>query len=139
MIKIKKLFLSEEFIKFFVSGVAAFVIDFGLLWLLTHPLNFNLKLLDFIFVPNIISTSIAILCSYIFQKYFAFETKDTSVKHELGKFILVQLSNLILFNVVVFGFLLILNIPVLITKVITMGMQMIYSFVLYKFFVFKKK
>lgn len=135
---LKKLFLSKEFSNFLIGGITAFLLDFTLLTFQTYILNFKYELLGFIFIPNVISTTIALIYSFYFQKYISFKGNQAETRKQFPKFIFVSIFNLVLFGVIVFGILIDLHIPIPITKLITTGMQMCSSFLLYKFFVFKK-
>ncbi len=136
--KLKKLFLTKEFRNFLVGGITAFLVDFGLLTFQTYILNFKLELLGFVFIPNVISTTLALIYSFYFQKYISFKGNQEATKKQFPKFVFVSIFNLVLFGVIVFAIFLDLHIPIPITKLITTGMQMCSSFILYKFFVFKK-
>lgn len=138
MSKLKQFLLSKEFRNFFIGGITAFALDFSILYFLTNILNWRAELFDLIVIPNIISASISIIYNFFFQKHIVFKGSSSKVEKQFGKFVLVQLSNLILFSGILFGLLVNLFISLLLSKVITTAVQMFYSFLLYKFFVFKK-
>lgn len=135
--KFKSLLLSKEFQKFFISGILAFIVDFGLLNLQVYIFKFELTLFGLIFVPNLISTIAGITFNFLMQRHWTFNSreKDRAVK-EGGKFLLVQGINLVVFNGLLFGLLIQLSIVVPIAKIITNGLQMINSYILFKYFVF---
>jgi len=135
---LQKLFISKEFRNFLIGGLTAFLVDFGLLAFQTYILNFKLELFGFIYVPNVISTVIALVYSFYFQKYISFKGNQQKVKTQFPKFVFVSIFNLLLFGVIVFSILMDLHIVIPIIKIITTGFQMCTSFILYKFFVFKK-
>ncbi len=129
---------SREFIIFLIGGGSAFLIDFTLLKFQTHILHFNLDLFDFIFIPNVISTGTAILYSFFFQRLIAFKAQEGKVYNQFVKHISLHSANLVIFNTLLFGILWNLNISLTITKVLVTMVQMFWSFVAYKFFVFTK-
>lgn len=138
--KLKSLLLSKEFQKFFVVGILAFFIDFGLLNLQVYIFKFNLVLFGFVFVPNVISYIASITFGFFAQKLWTFGQKSKKeAAKEGGKFVIVSILNLVVYNAFFFGFLYNLGVFIPIAKIITTGTQMISSFVLYKYFVFGGK
>ncbi len=136
--KIKNIVLSKEFQKFFVVGGIAFLLDFGILTFEVYILNFQLTLFEVVFIPNVISATVAIVFGFFAQRQWAFKerNKDKAFK-EMSKYILVQLFNLVVFNSIIFGIILNFGVIVPISKILVVGMQTITSYVLYKYFVFK--
>lgn len=135
--KVTKIVKSPEFIKFVVVGGTAFLVDFLTLNFFTVLLNFKTYLFGVLFLPNLISTGIAIIYNYFLQKNWAFKSQQKSYS-EAVRFLAVQVFNLVIFNGIIFGIITQAGISVQITKIFVTGMQMIVSYVLYKFFVFKK-
>lgn len=137
--KMKKLLLSQEFQRFFIVGVTAFLLDFGLLNFMTYILDFRVVLFDLIYLPNIISTVTAVIYGFILQKRWTFkDTSSAQSKIQLTKYFSVHLLNLILYNSILFGILLNLGVLIPIAKIITNTLQMFSSYILFKKFVFKK-
>lgn len=137
--KIKKTLLSKEMIMFLFGGVSAFLLDFGLLSFQVYVLKFETEVLGLIFIPNIISTTIAIIYNFFIQKYLAFDSKENSrFKNELVIFAGVQIFNILFFGGLIFGAFLFFTRGLLLAKLLTTVFQMISSFFLYKFVVFKK-
>lgn len=137
---IKKLFdtvTSKQFVRFFVIGITAFIIDFSLLSLFI--LVFNIPAEEHLkqTVANVASSGIAIVINYFIQRNWAFESKNRNVGKEAGKFLGVHAFNIIVFQSLLFS---VVNyfLPAWLTKVIVTFIQLASSFVLYKFFVFKK-
>lgn len=136
---LKKAFIRRDLILFFIGGVSAFFLDFFILNFLIFGLGFNPFLLEFISVSNIISVTVALTFNFFFQKFFSFTAgKSNKMKRELWRFILVQIFTIIFFGGIVFGIFFNLGLGILLSKIITTLFQMISSFFLYKFFVFKK-
>ena len=136
-LKIKIIFLTKQFRNFIIGGASAFIIDFGILNLITYGLNYRAELLGFIFIPNVISTVIPIIYSFNFQRNISFKAKEKQSKNQFLRFISVHGFNLVIFNIIIFGIILNLNFPIPIAKIIVTFLQMFSSFLLYKFFVFK--
>ena len=134
---IKKLF-SKEIVFFLFGGISAFLIDFGLLTFQVYVLDFHPIIFGVISVPNVISSTIAIIYNFFIQKFFAFNSRGSGTKSELLRFIGVQIFTIIVFAGLLFGFFLNIGFEVPVAKFLSMIFQMVSSFLLYKFFVFKK-
>jgi putative flippase GtrA len=130
---------SREFVVFFVGGVTAFLLDFSILQFEILVLHYNATLFNFIFIPNLISTGIAIFYAFAFQKFIAFREKEGKVYEQFAKHVSLQGANLIVFNTILFGIFLSFGLSVTFSKIIVTGIQTFWSFFAYKFFVFKKK
>lgn len=136
---LKKAFIRRDLILFFVGGVTAFFLDLAILNFQVFVLEFNPFVFGIISIANIISVTIALTFNFFFQKFFSFTAgKSKRMKSELWRFILVQIFTIIFFGGIVFGIFFNLGLGIFISKVITTLFQMISSFFLYKFFVFKK-
>lgn len=151
--KIVEKFKSKEFLRFFISGSVAFLVDFIILNLLIVIFKNNNGSLSFfntqitdntyilslpIFIPNAISTIFGIITTYSLNKYWAFKSKTNNIVKEGGRFALVLLLNYLLNNVF-FGLIRENSaISEQIIKIIVTAMQMFWTFLLYKFFVFRK-
>lgn len=133
-----KVIKSKEFIRFFIIGISTFILDFTLLQIFLRvfgvPAEDHLKET----IVNIGSSIIAIIVNYILQRTWAFESKTKNIVKESGKFFLVQGLNLIIFQTLLFSLVNYFLTPG-ISKVFVTGVQIAFSFVMYKFFVFKPK
>ncbi len=136
--KIVTLLFTREIIMFFVGGISAFVLDLAILTFQTAILNFRAELFNIIFVPNIISTTIALVYSFYFQKFLTFKDNTKNQKKQLPLFFAVSIFNILMFGGLVFGFLIKLNLPIFFSKIISTTFQMCSSFLFYKFLVFKQ-
>lgn len=136
--KLRKKLFTKEIFYFLFGGITAFFIDFSLLAIQVYVLDFHPMLFGVISIPNIISSVTAIIYNFFIQKFFAFDSRGSGTKWELTRFILVQVFTVVVFAGVVFGSLLNMGLEVPIAKILTMILQMISSFFLYKFFVFRK-
>jgi len=146
-------FRTKEFLRFFVSGSTAFLVDFVILNLLILAFNFNNNVLYIlgikinitvkiigiaIFIPNVISTIFGIITTFSLNKYWTFKSKINTIFSETWRFGLVLIFNYILNNIL-FGLIrqnFYLSDQVI--KIVVTGMQMFWTFLLYKFVVFRK-
>lgn len=136
---LKKAFVRRDLILFFVGGVTAFFLDLAILNFQIFILDFNPFVFGIVSVANVISVTIALTFNFFFQKFLSFTAgKSKKMKRELWRFVLVQIFTIIFFGGIVFGIFFNLGLGILLSKIITTLFQMISSFFLYKFFVFKK-
>lgn len=129
---------STQFQKFFIIGISAFIVDFVLLSLVilifSIPPEEHLKQT----LANLFSSGVAIVFNYTIQRYWTFESKNTNVASEAGKFLGVHAFNLVVYQSILFTA---INyfFPAWLAKILVTGMQIVSSFLLYKFFVFNNK
>jgi putative flippase GtrA len=143
-VSIGKFYLNKQFLSFFVAGFTAFLADFSVLSLLIYIVKFNpeIKLIDTesikmsLFISNVVSVTVGILVGYAINRYWAFNSRSEKVTSQLSRYIAVCIMNLFINNAI-FGFLVPIGIPAVIAKVIATGLQMIWTYVLYKVLVFK--
>jgi putative flippase GtrA len=136
----------QQFIRFFISGGLAFIVDFGILMILLYIVKYNDSYTVQIFgvtlhlvYANLISTFLGTVASFILNKYYAFQsrtnTRETS--RQFSQFFVVGIFNYFVHNIL-FGYATLLGIPAPISKFFLIALQMIWSFFLYKIVVFKK-
>ena len=135
--KIITIFSTKEFIRFFIIGVSTFFVDFGILTFLIYTADFNPTYLGIISGANVISTFIAIILSYSFNRFWSFGATGQSVMYQGSKYIAVFTLTYILNNLLFGGFVSIGMIPE-VAKVAVTFLQMIWSFIMYKYVVFTK-
>lgn len=138
MINIKQLLTKHsDKIKFVIIGGFNTVLDFAILFALSNFLQLD-KL-----ISNIISTSIAMVSSYLLNKKYTFENTSKS-RTQFIKFLAVTIAGLWGLQTIViqsFSFLFAniinnTNLTLFIGKIIATVASMIWNFVLYKKFVF---
>lgn len=147
--KLWRLFFSKQFLKYFIVGLSGAVIDFGLLLTQVYILRFSpfftvsFNVLDFPFnidisVANAISAMTAIVYSFFLQRSWAFNAKDEKIRHQLYRYILV-VGFTYLYTNILFGFFVVNHgITEGISKMLVTMLQMVTSYILYKYVVFKK-
>ncbi|MBL8015102.1 MAG: GtrA family protein [Candidatus Doudnabacteria bacterium] len=146
----RKLLMSRQFVRFFIVGVSATLIDLSLLISMVYVLNFSpffvvsFSVLDFPFnidisVANSISAFIAIAYSFFLQRSWAFNANGGEMRHQLYRYILV-VGFTYLYTNILFGFLVVNHgITEGISKVFVTAVQMVTSYLLYKLVVFKQR
>ncbi len=131
--------LNTQVFRFLVVGFSAFLIDYGTLFILIEVFKFNLELFNFILVANIISTVIAVLFGFYFQKKWTFKTINSEkAKMEFVLFIALQVFNILFYNALLFNiFRYNLSLDALIAKPLVVVFQTITSYMAMKFIIFK--
>lgn len=139
--------LIKQFSKFFIVGIINTGIDFAILNLEMAVTGINSGTPIILF--NIVSFSIAVINSYYLNKFWTFEDKkadgaQASVK--MTQFIGVSLVGLTINSLVIYTFIQV--VPIMfglsslvwanIAKVIATGVSLIWNFVGYKLWVFKR-
>lgn len=145
-----------NFYKFVIVGGTVFVIDFIVFSILFHILKVQFKLtlwqiseqIALVFsLPNIISVSLASVFGYYFNKTWSFENASDHVASQFSKYLGVAIFNNLINNVI-FGFLLYSFLAPLslspfistsVSKVLATSFQVVSSYLLYKYVVFKEE
>lgn len=126
--------------RFVVVGVANTGIDFGVLFLL--------KIVGLPEIPaNIISTSIAFCFSFFANKNYTFKATGTNIARELTLFIIIALIGAwVIQSAVLYATLSLLSnlhlseyVSLFIAKIAAVGVNMVWSYVMYSRVVFKKE
>jgi putative flippase GtrA len=139
-----------------IVGLTVFVLDFVIFNFLFHVLGFQTKFVlgklngDLeiaLSLPNIISVGIATVFGYICNRTWSFESDSDNVASQFGKYVAVALFNNALNNLI-FAFLLYnifakttldMRLVTTICKVLATSFQVVSSYLLYKYVVFRKE
>jgi putative flippase GtrA len=132
--------------KFGLIGVTNFVVDLGIFSLFIWATSIVEG--SSIILFNIISVSVAIINSYIWNKFWSFEEKsldETIVRKQFFQFIAVSVAGLILNTIVTYtlnemgnGFGIEKTTWAIISKASASVVVLVWNFLGYKFFVFKR-
>jgi putative flippase GtrA len=136
--KILKLFASKEFIKFFMSGFSAFLVDTATLLFQTRILHFTSVIAGVLVVPNLISSLVGLTVSYLLNRYWSFQAGDKSVLKQGAKFLAVSAFSYTLHNILFGIFNVQLGLEDFVAKVSVLMLQMVWNYLLYKYVVFNK-
>lgn len=148
IIKLKNKFITKEFLKYFVSGVSAFLVDLGLLNLIIFVLfeGDDKLAFDAISIAKIISSGIAIIVSFTLNRNWAFVAKNSKMRYQVLKYAFVVTFNYF-FAIALYSFFYKLLLGIGVSKelsvnagnFLTEGIKMVTTFFFYKYFVFKVK
>ncbi len=123
----KKLF--QQFMKFGVVGVIAFVIDYGLMVLLTELAGVEYLL------SATISFTVSVVFNYVASMRYVFTHKQgLSRRREFVIFVVLSVIGLLINDVLMFLGTSLLGISYLITKIVATAVVMVYNFVTRKKF-----
>ena len=121
--------LIAQFMKFGVVGVIAFVIDYGLLALLTEVFGVNYL------VSATISFTVSVIFNYLASMRYVFTHKeDMSRRREFIIFVVLSVIGLIINNLCMWAGVELLSVHYLITKIFATAVVMVWNFVTRKIF-----
>ena len=121
--------LIAQFMKFGVVGVIAFVIDYGLLALLTEVFSVNYL------VSATISFTVSVIFNYIASMRYVFTHKeDMSRRREFVIFVILSVIGLLINNLCMWAGVELFGIHYLITKIVATAIVMVWNFVTRKIF-----
>ena len=121
--------LLAQFMKFGVVGVIAFVIDYGLLALLTELFGFNYL------VSATISFTASVVFNYVASMRYVFTHKEgMSRRREFVIFVVLSVIGLLINNGCMWAGVELLGVHYLLTKIVATAIVMIWNFVTRKIF-----
>lgn len=131
---IKKYYVKyEEFFWYGVGGTISFVVDFGLLIVFTELVGL------WYLLSATMSTSIAVITNYAWQRNITFKNKDTNIAKQFSKFAFISLIaiglNIILMYALVDG----AGLWYVIAKIIVTIIVLIWNYFGNKYYTFKKE
>lgn len=115
--------LVKQIVRFLIIGGTAFLIDAGILYLLTDYLHIHYL------VSSILSFTIAVIFNYIFSIKWVFEVKNAQTIRDITIFILLSVVGLCINQVVMYISVDMLAIYYMIAKIIATIIVMIYNFI----------
>ena len=121
--------LIEQIMKFGVVGVIAFVIDCGLLALLTEVFSVNYL------VSATVSFTVSVVFNYVASMRYVFTHKDGMSRHrEFAIFVTLSVIGLLINNFCMWAGVELLGIHYLVTKIGATAIVMVWNFVTRKIF-----
>ena len=140
----------KRFIKFGLIGVLNTLVDFGVFWLMNRIIGdgptlilMGTAVLIGPYLSNLISYIAGNINSFLWNKFWTFEKKEPITKRELGRYLVTSLGYVVLSTLCLAVFMELLaghanpdHIPML-AKVPTIGITMVYNYIMSKFWVFK--
>lgn len=119
-----------KFLKFCVVGFSGMVVDFGTTWLCKEKLGWNK------YVSNSIGFVLAATNNYLWNRLWTFQSTNTNIPVEYGKFFLISIIGLGINNLVVFLLHGKLKMNFYLAKLLAIGVVTIWNFTMNYWFTF---
>lgn len=123
--------LFKQLFRFGIVGGLAFLIDSGVLFVLTEYLNV------YYLVSSVISFIVSLIFNYILSILWVFDVKKKQTIKEISLFVILSVIGLGINQVVMYVGADILNIYYMICKIISTFIVMVYNFITRKIFIEK--
>jgi putative flippase GtrA len=134
--KLENIFSSNNYInqviRYLISGVIAFLIDFGILYFCTEQLKLHY------IISSIIGFSVGLFIIYIFSIYWIFNYRKTKAIYEILIFIFTGLIGILLTTVLMWVLTESFQLYFLFSKLITTVVVFIWNFLSRKLLLFSK-
>ncbi len=121
--------LVKQILKFGVVGVVAFLIDYGLLYILTEFIGI------YYLISAIISFTVSVIVNYIMSIKWVFDVNKKQGVKEFIIFIILSIIGLIINEIIMYMMVNLVNIHYMISKLFSTGIVMVYNFVTRKIFI----
>lgn len=122
--------LINQILKFGITGVLCFLIDYGLLLFFTENLGVNFL------ASNIIGFSVSVIVNYFISVRFVFDAKKKNKAYELFVFVILSCIGLGINELCVWQFSNLMSYKL--SKIIATGIVMIFNFITRKMFLEKE-
>jgi len=121
------------FIKYGIVGCLGTAVDLGSLYLFV----------DYLHIPLLVATAIsfmlAVINNFILNKYWTFQNKNSNIRKQFIKFMLVSITGLFLTEICMAFFVYVLKIWYMAAKLITSGLVLTWNFLANKYWTFKDR
>ena len=122
----------RQILKFTVVGGLAFLIDYGLLYILTEFIGIHYL------ISSIISFTVSVIFNYILSIKWVFDVNKKQGLKEFILFIILSVIGLIINEIIMYLMVDIMNIHYMISKLFSTGVVMVYNFITRKIFIESK-
>ncbi|MEK7642537.1 MAG: glycosyltransferase [Patescibacteria group bacterium] len=128
------LFKKNILLRYLVAGIIAASTNIGLLYIFTDIFKI------WYLYSSLLSFVIAVVLSFILQKFWTFNDRETEkVHHQFGRFLGVAILGIGINTVCMYILVDILSIWYIFAQIITGAIIAIFNFLMYKFFIFRQK
>ena len=115
--------LLKQIIRFLFVGGTAFLIDAGILIILSNKIGINYL------IANTISFTVSVIYNYILSMKFVFDVKNAKSKSAFIQFVILSVIGLLINEGIMHVCVEIITLSLFISKIIATGIVMIYNFV----------
>ena len=115
--------LVKQIVKFGFVGGTAFLIDAGVLMILSKNLGINYML------ANIISFTVSVIYNYIMSMKFVFDVKENNPQKNFVQFIILSIIGLVINEIIMKLCVGLLSLTLLISKILATVVVMVYNFI----------
>ncbi len=119
-----------KFLKFCVVGFSGMVVDFGVTWLCKEKFGWNK------YVSNSLGFILAATNNYLWNRLWTFQSTNTNIPVEYGKFFLISIIGLVINNLVVYFLHGKMKLNFYLAKIFAIGVVTIWNFTMNYFFTF---
>lgn len=119
-----------KFLKFCVVGFSGMVVDFGATWLCKEKSGWNK------YVSNSLGFILAATNNYLWNRLWTFQSTNTNIPVEYGKFFLISIIGLGINNLVVYLLHGKMKLNFYLAKIFAIGVVTIWNFTMNYFFTF---
>lgn len=125
--------LIKQIFKFGIVGVIAFIIDYGVLYVLVEYFS------TYYLLASAISFVVSVIFNYLASMKFVFEGReDISKKKEFIVFVVLSIIGLLINQIIMWALVEKLSIFYMFSKVVATGFVMVWNFISRKIFLEKK-
>lgn len=122
--------LIVKFLKFCVVGFSGTAVDFGVTWLCKEKFGWNK------YVSNSIGFILAATNNYVWNRLWTFQSTNSQIHIEYGKFLLVSVIGLAINNLVIYLLHGKLKLNFYLSKIFAIGVVMMWNFIMNYLFTF---
>lgn len=119
-----------KFLKFCVVGFSGMVVDFGVTWLCKERFGWNK------YISNSLGFILAATNNYLWNRLWTFQSTNTNIPIEYGKFFLISVIGLIINNLTIYLLHGKLKWNFYLAKIFAIGVVTIWNFTMNYFFTF---
>jgi putative flippase GtrA len=129
---IKKL-TKIEFIRYFIVGVIATIVDWGSFYILALRINFYYQF------SLILSFSLGATTNYILNKIFTFRCKSKQIIGQFSVFIIISIFSLLLSMAIMFILIDLILLHKMVSRIVTTFIMLGVNYYMHKFITFNKR
>jgi putative flippase GtrA len=129
MQKIIKAFMSPQFLRYLAVGFTTFGLDFGIYYIFV-------KIGAEAIAANLIAVFVSLIFNFTVTNYWTFKGGNSKRITKLSKYVVLAVFNYIANNAIIYLLTAVLMVNPLLAKVIVTGLQVSWTFVAYKLWIF---